>query len=236
MSEIKDVLLVRKYSEQFIQASTHVGGSKNSREGYTVNYHNHNVTFVFPGYGIRLREIPQEVIRRINDRKITDIVDIGGGGALASRLNVGDLVLSTGGVNIDGANFWELNRRPVADEIARTIATTNEVNFYRSPILTSRKIVARRYERIDLQRRTKCDLVQMEHYWFMDSIRSKITPEVWDELYFTHLEMAADAVPKPEATFLDNLRSTAKSIDICVLRNQKYLGKLKNDFLREFLK
>jgi hypothetical protein len=42
----------------------------------------------------------------------------------------------------------------------------------------------------------------MEHIWFIEQIKSRISKKIFENLYISHLEIVSDEVPEKENLFL----------------------------------
>ncbi len=60
-------------------------------------------------------------------------------------------------------------------------------------------------------------------------------PHSFDELYITHIGIVADIV-QPRNTFIDNTLELFYGIKYCIVRNQHYIGKVKSEFLKLWLR
>ena len=235
---MRDILFMRKYPTALargrMQALWKTGHSIFG-EGQAEIIAGHRVIFFFSGYGTRIRTIPSAIVRDINNGTISDVIDVGAGGALDPALKVGDLVLSGGEVNIDGSVLPTQRRRDEVAGIVKAIADESRCGFYQQRILTSRRVVAGRAERLRLYEETGAGVVQMEHYWFVDRLKSLVTAEAFAALHMTHVELVADAVPGAQASRFERMNMALRAFDICVLRNDQHLGRLKTRLLFELL-
>lgn len=236
---MKGVLFARKYpaclSRDFLGG---LAGSVQSvfGRGKSEKVAGCDVTFFFPGFGKRIRKIPQSVVDCINAGQITDVVDFGAAGALDCDMQVGDVVFSTAEIcSDDGWTFYP-SCRPNAQLAAMEIAVQCGFRFFEGPILTSSKIVARRAERLALKERFGAIAVQMEHAWFVRELENLVNRDAFTKLCFTHIELICDAVPANKAGFLDRTRNLWRALNICLLSNDYHLGRYKAQFLREFLR
>jgi purine-nucleoside phosphorylase len=235
MNTLKDILVPRLYATSFSRdrklsrvARSFLGS------GAEVIYNNRKVTFFYPGYGQRIRKIPDSIVSRINRGEITDIVDIGAGGALNPQLQIGDLVLSTEDYSIDGEAL-RVKRRPEAEQIAKKLADDRGLGFYKGKILTTRDIVHGREERLRLHEELECAVVQMEHFWFANALKKAVSREAYDNLYFTHIELISDEVPVENPNRIKGVYDFLRALDFCVFRNQKHIGEVKSEFLRRLI-
>ena len=233
---IKDILFIRKYPTSFEKTSPRKKWLKSciDRRGTTVHYAGHNITFFFPGCGRRLRRLHPAIIDKLNTGQITDIVDIGGGGALNPDLKCGDLVMATEDIPFDTLQPLGLRSRKEITDIVKLLALKNVSSFYEGKILTHEKIIFSREARIKLYESTQCLVVQLEHCWFLRSLQSVLEPKYFNSLYVTHIEVISDAVPTSN-TFTDGLVEAFHGLNTCILRNQYHLGKIKSNFLTRWL-
>jgi purine-nucleoside phosphorylase len=234
---IKDILFIRKHP-RFLEKTSHFKKQLQSiisSTGATTHYAGHDITFLFLGFGKKQRMLHPTIIEKLNSGKITDIVDIGGGGALDPTLKRGDLILSVEDISLDTLQSLKVKRRKEIQNIVQTLANKNQKRFFERRILTSAKIIASKEERIALYNQTKCSIVQMEHCWFLQAVQNAMEPESFSNLYITHIEVVADVVQQRNA-FLNNFLELFHGINYCILFNQHYLGKFKSDFLKLWLK
>lgn len=234
MSEIpiKDILFIRQYPT-CLEATSRLGRWRRScvdGRGASVRVAGHDVTFFFPGYGGRLRTPHPSIIEKLESGWITDIVDIGGGGALDPGLKRGDLVLSTGDVPRVGSPPMRVGKRKGIKTIVEALAKRNGRAFYESKILTSEKVISSRRKRIALFEKTGCSVVQMEHCRFLRLLEKALSPESFRKLHVTHVEIVADVIPSGNR-FIHKFPEIVRGIDFCVLRNQHHIGKIKKKFL-----
>jgi len=233
---IKDILFIRKYP-RFPEKGAHLKKQLQSiisSRGATTHYAGHDITFLFLGYGKKQRIPHPTIIEKLNSGKITDIVDIGGGGALDPTLRRGDLILSADDIPFDTLQPSKVRRRKEIHNIVQTLANKEQRGFFEGKILTSAKIIASREERIALYNQTQCSIVQMEHCWFLRALQNVMEPQSFSKLYITHIEIVADVVQERDA-FLNNLVELFYGTNYCILRNQHYVGKVKSDFLKLWL-
>ena len=205
-----------------------------SPHGATLDVEGHQVVFFFPGYGRRLRDPAPALVERIVSGQITDIVDVGAGGALDPELARGDLVLSLQDVRSDQVEALYLPRRRSAVSAAQETAACLGRRLVFGRILTHDAILQSRRARVAAFERTGCQVVQMEHCWFLERLCRRLPPESRDRLYLTHLEVVADAVPIDEGP-LASVRELGHGLTGCLLRNQQFLGPIKSEFLRSWL-
>jgi hypothetical protein len=234
---IKDILFIRKYP-RFLEKTSHLKKQLQSiisSRGATTHYAGHDITFLFPGYGKKQRPPHASIIEKLNSGKITDIVDIGGGGALDPTLKRGDLILSAEDIPLDTLQPLKVRRRKEIQRIVQTLASRKHRRFFERNILTSAKIIVSKEERIALYNLTQCSIVQMEHCWFLQALQNVVEPQSFSNLYITHIEIVADVVQQ-RGGFLNNFLELLHGINYCILFNQHYLGKVKSDFLKLWLK
>ncbi|MHC4310501.1 MAG: phosphorylase family protein, partial [Planctomycetota bacterium] len=205
-----------------------------SSKGATTRYAGHNITFLFLGYGKRQRIPHPTIIEKLNSGKITDIVDIGGGGALDPTLKRGDLIVSTEDIPSDSLKPLKVRRRKEITSIVQILANKKQRRYFEGKILTSDRIIASKEERIALHKQTQCSIVQMEHCWFLRALQNVMKHRSFRELHCTHIEIVADVVQQRDA-FLDNLIEVFHGFNYCILFNQHYIGKVKSDFLKLWL-
>jgi purine-nucleoside phosphorylase len=234
---IKDILFIRKYP-RFLEKNLNFKKQLQSiisSRGATTHYAGHDITFLFLGYGKKQRKPHPTIIEKLNSGKITDIVDIGGGGALDPTLKRGDLILSAEDIPLDTLQPLKVRRRKEMRNIVQTLANKKQGRFFERKILTSAKIIASKEERIALYNQTQCSIVQMEHCWFLQALQNVMEPQSFSNLYITHIEIVVDAVQQRDA-FLNNFIELFHGINYCILLNQHYIGKVKSDFLKLWLK
>ena len=233
---VKDILFIRKYPGSFEKNSNLKKRLQSiiSSRGATTHYAGHDITFFFVGCGKKIRLPHPTIIEKLNSGKITDIVDIGGGGALNPKLKRGDLILSSEEIPFDTLQPLKVKKRTEIKDIAQTLANEENRRFFEKRILTSAKLIASRKERIALYKKTRCSIVQMEHCWFLRALQKAMASDAFNELYVTHMEIVSDVVVI-EDTFINNAMELFHGINYCVLRNQHYLGNLKSEFLKLWL-
>ena len=234
---IKDILFIRKYP-RILEKTSHLKKQLQSiisSKGATTHYAGHDITFLFPGYGKKQRIPHSSIVQKLNSGKITDIVDIGGAGALDPTLKRGDFILSTDDIPFDTLQPLKVRRRKEIQSIVQTLASKKNRRFFERNILTSSKIIVSKKERIALFNQTKCAIVEMEHCWFLQALQDIVEPQSFNNLYITHIEIVADAVQQRD-TFLNNFLELLHGINYCILLNQNYIGKVKSDFLKLWLK
>ncbi len=208
--------------------------SRTDPRGTTVTWSGCRITFYLPGVGTRLRRLHPDLISRINAGKISDIVDVGGAGALDPRLKRGDLVLSNQDICTGNSQPLPVKRRVEIEELLATLAQRRQVNFYIGWILTHHNLVVSRTRRLELFEETGCSVVQMEHCWFLLALQEWVHPEAFASLHVTHIEMVSDAVPK-SGNALSALFELWHGINTCVFSNQRRLGQLKREFFELWL-
>ena len=234
---IKDILFIRKHP-RFLEKTSYLKKQLQSiisSRGATTHYAGHDITFLFLGYGKKQRMPHPSIIEKLNSEKITDIVDIGGGGALDPTLKRGDLILSADDIPFDTLQPLKVKRRKEIPKIVQTLAKKNQRRFFQRKILTSAKIITSKEKRIALYNHTQCSIVQMEHCWFLQALQNVVEPQSFGNLYITHIEIAADVVQRRDA-FLNNFLELLYGVNYCLLLNQHYIGKVKSDFLKLWLK
>lgn len=235
---MRDVLFMRKYPTALARGSFQAL-TKQARSafgsGQREMMHGHGVVFFFPGYGEKIRTIPSKIINDINTGVISDIVDVGAGGALDPQLKVGDLVVSDGEVSVDGEVFPGQRSRTEVETIVKVLADEFGSAYYKQTMVTTNKIIASRTDRLNLFERTGAGVVQMEHRWFLERIKSLVAPEIFSAIHVSHVEMIADEVPDEHQPRIEGLKSFVRAVNICVLRNDHYLGKIKVRLLSELL-
>ena len=234
---IRDILFIRKHP-RFLEKTSHLKKQLQSiisSKGATTHYAGHDITFLFLGYGKKQRIPHPSIVEKLNSGKITDIVDIGGAGALDPTLKRGDLILSTEDIPFDTLQPLKVRRRKEIQSIVQTLASKKHRRFFEKNILTSSKIIVSKKERIALYNQTQCSIVQMEHCWFLQALQNVVEPQSFSNLYITHIEIVADVVQQRD-TFLNNFLELLHGINYCILLNQNYIGKVKSDFLKLWLK
>jgi purine-nucleoside phosphorylase len=233
---VKDILFIRKYPKSFGKNSNLKKRLQSiiSSRGVTTHYAGHEITFFFVGCGKKIRIPNPTIIEKLNLGKITDIVDVGGGGALDPKLKRGDLILSSGDIPFDTLKQLKVKRRKEIGNIVQTLAKKEKRNFFEEKILTSTKLIASKEERIALYKQTRCSMVQMEHCWFLRALQKAMASDSFNELYITHIEIVSDVVLQNH-TFINCALEFFHGINYCVLRNQHYLGNIKSEFLKLWL-
>ena len=235
-SPIKDILLIRKYP-RFLKKAIYRKKQLQSilsSKGATTRYAGHDITFVFLGYGKKLRRLHPTILDKLNAGTITDIVDIGAGGALDPRLQRGDLILSSEDILYDTLQPFKVRRRKGMQTVVQALAQKEQRNFFVAKILTSAHIVASKKERLALYKQTQCAIVQMEHCWFQQVLQKSMKPEVFNALHMTHLEIVADVVPQHDTWFYHAIEYF-NGIMYCLIRNEHYIGHVKGEFLKLWL-
>jgi hypothetical protein len=236
-SPVKDILLIRK-CPRFLEKTSYRNKQLQSilsSKGATTRHAGHDITFVFPGYGKRLRRLHPAIVDKLNAGTITDIVDIGGGGALDPRLQRGDLILSSEDILYDTLQPFKVRRRKGMQTVVQTLALKEQRHFFEAKILTSAHIVASKKERLELHTQTQCAIVQMEHCWFLQVLQKSMKPQAFNALHVTHLEVVADVVPQRD-TWFHHAIEYFYGIMYCLIRNEHYIGHVKSEFLKLWLK
>ncbi|MGA1871781.1 MAG: hypothetical protein ACMUJM_24915 [bacterium] len=233
---IQDILFIRTYPRSLGRKSQLKKWIQSliSSRGATTHYAGHDITFLFLGYGKKLRRPHPTIIEQLNSGTITDIVDIGGGGALDPTLRRGDLIVSTEDIPLDTLQSVQLRKREEIPDIVQRLATKTQRRFFARKILTSAKIIASKQERLALYHQTHCSIVQMEHCWFLRALQTLMKPQSFREVYVTHIEIVADVVQQRD-TFLDNVVELFHGIHYCLLWNHYYIGEVKHEFLKLWL-
>lgn len=235
--QIKDILFIRSYPKNITipPSNRDVLKSIIRSKGVTIAYGRHNITFLFPGIGKLQKNPSKNIIDRINSGLITDVIDIGGGGALDPALKRGDFVLSCEDIPHDTKIPTKVKRRPDMKEIVQRLVVQNNSRFYEGKILTSPHVVMRREKRKYLHDLTGCLIVQMEHCWLVKTLERYVDSKVFKNLYFTHVEVVSDEVPKNDS-LSNSILELYYVFKHCLIFNQNYLGNIKKDFLKLFLK
>ena len=128
---IKDILFIRKYP-RFAEKTSHLKKQLQSiisNRGATIHYSGHDITFLFLGYGKKQRKPHPTIIEKLNAGIITDIVDIGGGGALDPTLKRGDFILSSEDIPFDTLKPFKLRRRKEIRDIIKHLQTRTRDAF-----------------------------------------------------------------------------------------------------------
>jgi hypothetical protein len=234
---LRDILFIRQYPTAFEKKTARrrwLRSCVDSR-GATVPCAGHEITFFFPGYGQRVRKPHPLLLEKLRSGQITDIVDIGAGGALDPDLQPGDFVLSIGDVPSDSpGSFLPLRRRDEVRDIVNVLAGNRARRLCEGTILTTATIIGSRSARLRLYEQTGCAVVQMEHCWFLQALQRALDQDIFLRLYVTHLEIIADPVPEND-TFAKQCSAFFRSLSYCVLRNQHHLGTIKAEFLKQWL-
>ena len=230
--QIQDILFIRSYPKNIsiVPSNRDVLKSIIRPEGVTIAYGRHNITFLFPGIGKLQKSPSPNIIERINAGLITDVIDIGGGGALDPSLKRGDFVLSCEDIPHDTKIPTKVKRRPDIKKIVQRLADQNKSSFYEGKILTSPHMVTRREDRKYLHDLTGCFIVQMEHCWFVRKLERCIDSTAFNNLFFTHIEVVSDEVPKNDS-LANSISELYYTFKYCLFFNQNYLGNIKKDFL-----
>ena len=233
---VKDILFIRQYPTS-LEKERRVRRwieSRTDPRGTTVTWTGHRITFFLPGVGTRLRLPHPDLISRINTGQISDVVDVGGAGALDPQLKRGDLVLSSQDICTGNSHPLQVNRRGEIEMILAGLARRRQVNFHIGRILTHDSFVVSRTRRLELFQESGCSVVQMEHCWFLRSLQELVLPEAFASLHVTHVEMVSDAVPI-SGNALSALFEVWHGINTCAVLNQRRLGRLKSEFLELWL-
>lgn len=233
---LRDILCIRQYPTALEKATAWRRWVRSFADprGAISCLAGHEITFFFPGYGRKIRTPHPALITKLNSGQITDIVDIGGGGALDPELQRGDFVLSTGEILSDSLQPLTLQRRDEVRAVAKQLAQKHEARFFEGTIFTSAAIIGSRSARLRLREQTGCAVVQMEHAWFLQALQQVMNPQAFRKLYVTHLEIVIDPVPRGDG-WREGVGQFFRAMDYCVLRNQQHLGKLKAEFLKWWL-
>jgi len=166
-----------------------------------------NMTAFWIGLGRGVRLPGLELLERMGEGAIEEIVDIGCAGALDPALRRGDLVLSSDDLDFDAAIPLGVRRRAGLGSLLQEVAARRGVGLRVAPILTHERFIADRNARIELFERTGCAAVQMEHAWFLQGLRQLLPAERFEEIRVTHLVLITDAVP-----LSNSRRATARSL------------------------
>jgi hypothetical protein len=148
------------------------------------------------GMGRRVRMPGRQLLQRLREGGITDIVDIGCAGALDTALRRGDLVLSSADFPFDAAVPIGVHRRGGLDSLLQDVAASRGVRLHAAPVLTHERFISSRAERIELFERTGCAAVQMEHAWFLQLLQTLLPVDRYEKIRVTHLVLITDAVPR----------------------------------------
>lgn len=235
--QMRDILFIRTYPKNITIAPSHRNVLKSiiRRQGVTIAYGRHNITFLYPGIGKLQKKPSPNIIDQINSGLITDVIDIGGGGALDPALKRGDLVLSSEDIPYDTKIPAKVKRRPEMKDIVRRLAEQYNSRFYEGKILTSPHVIIKREARRSVHNMTGCLVVQMEHCWFVRKLQRYVNDTAFKNLYFTHIEVVSDEVPKNDS-LSNRMFELYYALKYCLLFNQIYLGSIKRDFLKLCLK
>lgn len=166
------------------------------RNGFRGKAGEGSITCFWIGMGRRVRAPGRQLLERIRQGEITDIVDIGCAGALDPALRRGDLVLSSDDLTFDSAVPLAVHLRAEPGSLFQEAATIRGVSLRVAPILTHERFIAGRDERIRLCERTGCAAVQMEHAWFLQLLQSLLGDCLFDKIRIAHLVLITDAVPR----------------------------------------
>jgi hypothetical protein len=165
-----------------------------------------SVTSFWIGLGRRIRLPGGELLERLRQGAVEEIVDIGCAGALDPALARGDLVLSSDDRAFDATAPLGVHRRAGLGPLLEEVAASRGVDLKVAPILTHERFIADRDARIELFERTGCAAVQMEHAWFLQRLQAMLPAGRFEELRVTHLVLITDAVPRSNSR-----RATARS-------------------------
>jgi len=233
---IGDILFVRRYPALLANRGKLHRSLRSwfDPRGITVSLAGHRVTFFRAGFGTGIRNLHPDIIAALSSGKITDIVDVGGGGALDPALKRGDIVLSSGDFCSDTFDSIAVKRRDEVLDVVRSLAAARKVEFTVGTILTNTELVGSRKQRLDLFEQTGCSVVQMEHGWFLRSLYKRLGAAVFSALHVTHMEVITDVVPKINR-WDHTLAEAWHGILGCSLLGGRYLQALKRDFLRLWL-
>jgi len=234
--QVKDILFIRSYPKNIsiVPSNSHVLKSIVGSEGVTIAYGRHNITFLFPGLGKLQKSPSPNIIDRINSGLITDVIDIGGGGALDQALKRGDFVLSCEDIPHDTKIPTKVKRRPGMKDIVQKLAEQYNSRLYEGKILTCPHVVMSREKRKYLHDLTGCSIVQMEHCWFVRRLEKYVDSTTFKNIYFTHVEVVSDEVPKNDS-LSKRIFELYYAFKYCCVYNQNSLGNIKIDFLKLFL-
>ncbi|MCP4694957.1 MAG: hypothetical protein GY859_43415, partial [Desulfobacterales bacterium] len=218
---IRDILFIRQYPTRLDPTSRlrRWRRSVTDNRGASVRVAGREITFFFPGLGKKIRRPHPSLVEKLASGRITDIVDIGGGGALDPNLRRGDLVLSAGDVLHGSDRPMKTRQRGEMRAIGQLLAKKNGRAFYERKILTSGKVVLSRKKRIDLFEKTGCAVVQMEHCRFLRLLQKAAPPGAFNNLYVAHMEIVADVVPRGDR-LINIIPELFRGVDYCILRNQ----------------
>ena len=165
------------------------------------------ITSLWIGLGRGVRVPGGELLERLRQGAIEEIVGIGCAGALDPALRRGDLVRSSDDLAFDAPVPIGVRRRAGLGTLLKEVAARRGVGLRVAPILTHERFISDRNARIELFERTGCAAVQMEHAWFLQRLQTLLPAERFAQLRVTHLVLITDAVP-PSAS----RRATARSI------------------------
>ena len=153
------------------------------------------ITSFWIGLGRDVRLPGGELLERLRQGAIEEIVDIGRAGALDPSLRRGDLVLSSDDLTFDAAVPLGVRRRSGLGSLLQEVAACRDAALKVAPILTHERFISDRNTRIELFERTGCAAVQMEHAWFLQRLQALLPAESFEQLRVTHLVLITDAVP-----------------------------------------
>jgi hypothetical protein len=165
------------------------------------------ITSFWIGLGRGVRIPGRELLDRLRQGAVEEIVDIGCAGALDPALTRGDLVLSSDDLVFDAAAPLSVRRRAGIVPLLQEVAARRGVGLKVAPILTHERFIADRSARIELFERTGCAAVQMEHAWFLQRLQPLLPAGRFEQLRVTHLVLITDAVPHS-----DSRRASARSV------------------------
>ena len=143
--------------------------------------------------GKRFRK--RELLQRLRDGTVQEIIDIGCAGALDPDLHRGDLVLSSDDLSFDSPVPVGVRRRAGLASLLQEVAARRGVGLRAAPILTHERFIAGRDERLELFESTGCAAVQMEHVWFLRLLQQLLQKDRFEQLRFTHVVLITDVVP-----------------------------------------
>lgn len=154
-----------------------------------------SITSFWIGLGRGVRLPGGELLERLRQGAIEEIVDIGCAGALDPALKRGDLVLSSDDLTFDAALPLGVHRRAGLGSLLQEVAACRDAVLKVAPILTHERFISDRNTRIELFERTGCAAVQMEHAWFLQRLQALLPAHRFEQLRVTHLVLITDAVP-----------------------------------------
>jgi hypothetical protein len=166
------------------------------RDGFRGRAGQRRIICFWIGLGRRLRLPGRKLLERIRSGAIAEIIDIGCAGALDPSLCRGDLVLASDDIPFDGGAPLAISRHGAPVSLLQEVAAGRGATLRRARILTHERLISSREERIELFERTGCVAVQMEHFWFLQLLRSLTTAECFHKIRITHLVLITDSVPR----------------------------------------